>query len=366
MSWGSRTPCFLVLGVSKGTTQCEALNTKPHDRVPFDGFRPKLTAALQLLGLLTNEETIEDKIHMDEPDWAFGSMVRCALGLVDAEDGTISRSGTVVHRLAQMQESESWLTLCSSVFLSRLPDRLRLCVLLSNDDRYIEATRRAITRLRPMTRPLNSVAYGDEQITWVHIVHVGGPGRNHIDAWIEGRGLQGQKRVQAQMAVARTLGRPVPTPIEASKNTRAERQAAERSAGEGGDTKPSARPVSSNPIRDAILARIAARSDVEPHASQKHLQGTKYISAFCCSRGATFAVDKMSATKQPLWMLDTASVREALDQRGILYEVYLPERARNSNLHKLPGFKADQLIRAYPETADEAIATVDELCKEPC
>ena len=68
---------------------------------------------------------------------------------------------------------------------------------------YIEACRRAITRLRPMTQTINAVAYGDDQITWVHIIHVGGPGKNHINDWFEGNGTQGQKRI-ALTALLRT------------------------------------------------------------------------------------------------------------------------------------------------------------------
>lgn len=136
MSWGSATPRVLLLGVSKGTTQCRALDTKPHDLVPFDGFRPKLTDALRLLGLLGSEEAIDGKIRIAEQDWAFGSMVRCALGLVDRRDGRISRSGTVVQRLAGMPETASWLVNCTSEFLSHLPDTLRVCSAIERQNVY--------------------------------------------------------------------------------------------------------------------------------------------------------------------------------------------------------------------------------------
>ncbi len=207
MSWGSATPRILLLGVSKGTTQCRALDTKPHNLVPFDGFRPKLTDALRLLGLLGSEETIDEKIRTEERDWAFGSMVRCALGLLDRRDGRISRSGTVVQELAGMPETDSWLANCTSEFLGNLPDRLRVCVLLSNDKKYIEACHNAVRRLRAGTRRINSVSYGDDQITWVHIIHVGGPGKNHVNNWFAGNGLQGQKRRDAQEAVTQAVGR---------------------------------------------------------------------------------------------------------------------------------------------------------------
>src|SRR5690606_14332768 len=101
MSWGTATPQFLLLGVSKGTTQCDAIAVKRHDAVPFDGFRPALTKALQVLGLLRSTDAIDDKFSATEEEWSFGSMVRCALGLPKADD-SIERSGTVVQRLAAM------------------------------------------------------------------------------------------------------------------------------------------------------------------------------------------------------------------------------------------------------------------------
>jgi hypothetical protein len=152
-----------------------------------------MTEALRVLGLLGEGEALEDKLDAAEKDWAFGSMVRCALGLIKSQDGSVTRSGTVVQRLAAMEPSSSWLYKCSAAFLSRLPERLSVVVLLSNDDKYVEACRSAITRLRPSTRRINSVAYADSQVTWVHIVHVGGPGKNHVANWFAGNGTQGQK-----------------------------------------------------------------------------------------------------------------------------------------------------------------------------
>ena len=368
MSWGSKTPQFLVLGVSKGTTQCEAVNAKPHDRIPFDGFRPKLTDALRLLGMLSEVETVDLKIRSDESDWAFGSMVRCALGLVDTEDSSISRSGTVIQRLAQMDEDSSWLTRCSTAFLSRLPDRLKVCILLSNDDKYIEACRRAITRLRPTTRSINSVAYGDEQIIWVHIIHVGGPGKNHIKNWFAGEGTQGQKRIEAQNAVSKALGRPIMPIFEmtSEKSPKFERmQLASKGRAKKRVATGEGRPIPDNATREAILARIAAREDIEQHRDQAQLHGTKYISAFATRRGVAFAVDKMSASKQPIWFLDSAQFRSDLDGAGITYELYSPDDGRNHNLYKLPGFKYGALIRAYPDTVDQALNIADILCSGP-
>lgn len=124
---------------------------------------------------------------------------------------------------------------------------------------------------------------------------------------------------------------------------------------------PDVRPVPLNLIRDAILVQISRRGDLLPHPDQRSTQGTKYISAYETRTGATFAVDKMSGAKQPIWLLDRVSLRKSLDTARIAYDVYPPARGRNSNLHKLPGFKVGSLIRAYPASTEEAMQIIDML-----
>ena len=359
MSWGTATPQFLVLGVSKGTTQCDAIAAKPHDEVPFDGFRPALTRALQALGLLRSTETIVDKISAAEQEWGFGSMVRCALGLPKADD-TIERSGSVVQRLAAMPIEASWITRCSSTFLRVLPASLQVVVLLSNDDKYVDACFAAIQRLRPGTRRINSVSYSDGQITWIHIIHVGGPGKNHIAAWFEGEGTQGDKRRAAQAAVRHALGNAVDqssiaVPVSAvwatSSNTRPTRTAS-RVPGE-------AKPIPPNPVRDAILSSMRAHWFFVQHSAESAADGTKYVSAFLGKNGRVIAFDKAAKTKQPMWLRDEPRVREQLEKLGLPFDYYPPEKGRNSNLSKLPEFKGQAILRIFPATEDQAMALVN-------
>jgi len=100
-----------------------------------------------------------------------------------------------------------------------------------------------------------------------------------------------------------------------------------------------------------------------PHPDQRSSQGTKYISAYETREGVTFAVDKMSESKQPIWFPDIVRLRDALHAARIHFEVYPPARGRNSNLHKLPGFKEDSLIRAYPVSVDEAMRIIELLAE---
>ena len=364
MSWGSANPRFLLLGVSKGTTQCAAVAAKPHNQVPFDGFRPALTRALQILGLLRPEAVIDDKISGAEGEWGFGSMVRCALGLPEANN-SIERSGAVVQRLAAMPVESSWISRCSSVFLGALPASLRVVVLLSNDNKYVDACFAAIRRLRPGTRRINAVAYGDGQVTWVHIIHVGGPGKNHLKAWCEGKGTQGEKRRHAQAAVRSVLGEaadqdaftaPVPTMQPSSARAHPSFRAASRFTGKG-------KPNPLNPVRDAILSSMKSHMFFEEHPAETKADGTKYVSAFLGRNGRVVAFDKAVASKQPVWMLDDRRVRNLLDSLGIPFNSYPAEKGRNSNLEKLPEFKDQALLRAFPRTEGEAMAIVEGLAQ---
>ncbi|MFG1379732.1 hypothetical protein [Xanthobacter autotrophicus] len=368
MSWGAAKPQYLVLGVSKGTTQCEAISPKPHNDVPFDGFRHALAKALQLLGLLQTSETIESKISASEMEWGFGSMVRCALGIPKA-DNAIERSGTVVQRLAAMSGDQSWITLCSSVFLRTLPASLRVVVLLSNDDGYIDACFAAIRRLRPSTRRINDVAYGDEEITWVHIVHVGGPGKNHIASWFAGEGRQGSKRIAAQTALGKSTGLPVAEPQLERGTTpgdfSAKASAVVKSSRTTSVRRGVGKPIPANPVRDAILQSMNAHASFRPHPSETIVGGTKYVSAFLGRNGRVIAFDKAVATKQPMWFRDEPQLRALMDKLRVSFDGYPPEKGRNSNLSKLAEFEGKALLRAFPSTAAEAIEIADAVVSGP-
>jgi hypothetical protein len=327
--------------------------------VPFDGFRPALTGALQVLGILRADEVIDDKISAAEREWGFGSMVRCALGL-SHEDNSIERSGTLVQRLTAMPIESSWITRCSSTFLRTLPPSLRVVVLLSNDDKYIEACFAVVRRLRSGTRRINSVAYGDDQITWVHIIHVGGPGKNHIAAWLAGQGTQGEKRRDAQAAVRLALGEgavqgPIPVPISKVQESETRPRKFRAPSGSTGKGKL----IPSNPLRDAILSSMKAHTFFVQHPAETQVDGTKYVSAFLGKNGRAIAFDKAAASKQPMWMLDEPQMRKLLGSLEVRFDDYPPAKSRNSNLKRLPELRDKAVLRAFPQTEGEAMAIVE-------
>lgn len=60
---------------------------------------------------------------------------------------------------------------CVSQFMEKLPASVRLVVMLGNDLKYVEGCYSAIRKVRPGLKTINAIAYGDEQVTFVHTVH---------------------------------------------------------------------------------------------------------------------------------------------------------------------------------------------------
>jgi hypothetical protein len=166
---------------------------------------------------------------------------------------------------------------------------------------------------------------------------VGGPGKNHIAAWFEGEGTQGDKRRAAQAAVRSALGEelgqdPIAAPgsiVQPSAANARPPKTFSRSLGEG-------KPTPRNPVRDAILSAMKAHTFFAQHPAENSPDGTKYVSAFLAKNGRAVAFDKAIASKQPVWMRDEPRIRELLDRLSVPFDGYPPEKGRNSNLSKAP------------------------------
>ncbi|MEH2576516.1 hypothetical protein [Bradyrhizobium sp. AZCC 1708] len=201
LAWGARNPRYLVLGFSKGARQCERLLVAPHDEVPFAGFRHNLTAILRKLGLLALEHSIDDRIRESEVDYAFGSLIRCSVAHINPTTGVASKSGDIINRLSRRSSSNDWALNCMRQFLTELPSRLEVVILLSNDTNYIDACFRQLRSLHPSMKRINSVAYSDGRVTWIHTVHGSPLAQSHINAWLDGgntaQGLKQRAAVEA-------------------------------------------------------------------------------------------------------------------------------------------------------------------------
>ena len=199
-AWGASEPLVVVLGFSRGARQSKPL---PFDDRPFHGMRGALTKIMQSLGLLSESDHIGKHINANERDFHFASLFRCSISMFDPRKNEYSKSGGgILVRFLEAAETREVAHNCTEQFLKGLPPRTRLVLLLGNSDKYVKGCRSLVQRLYPDVRPLNSVAYGNGQVTWVHCIHAAAQGR-HVPEFVAGADTAiGRKLLPAQEAVA--------------------------------------------------------------------------------------------------------------------------------------------------------------------
>lgn len=170
MSWGSRSPTILVLGFSKGGNQNNEILSTPHDEVAFRGGRTNLSTILETLGLKAKYWSVDELISCRNGKFAFGSLVRCSVKKWDGKKWLMSGKD-IMSSCLRDQKMGAVIDHCASRFLEELPASVRLVVMLGNDLKYVEGCYSAIRKVRPNLKTINAVAYGDEQVTFVHTVH---------------------------------------------------------------------------------------------------------------------------------------------------------------------------------------------------
>jgi hypothetical protein len=201
-SWGGENPRVVVLGFSRGQNQSH--DRQPFDQVAFHGMRPALGAILRRLELLGPGEGVDARMRSGERDFAFSSLIRCSIAQWDKSKVRYAKSGNAILKTCLKDpDSRPLATACTEHFLAVLPERLRVVILLGNEDGYIEGCRELVSRLHAHVRPINAVAYGDDRVTWIHTVHAKAQG-SHLRDWLDrpaSEGGQGRKRELALQAI---------------------------------------------------------------------------------------------------------------------------------------------------------------------
>lgn len=199
-AWGSSYPKYLVLGFSKGSTQADIYANGNFDDVAFGGeiTRRNLTNILRKVGLLKSGETVDSRICATEKEFHFGSLVRCSLSRYD-EQGSSKRgrpvcktSGPLITK--SFSEIPKVIDQCVSSFLARLPNSLRLIIVLGVTDSYIRNIRKKMKELHPDGfREINRVAYENNRLLWVHLTHPS-KGNGTLNAWLSSDSDNGSGR----------------------------------------------------------------------------------------------------------------------------------------------------------------------------
>lgn len=212
--WGASDPRVLVLGMSKGNTQSEAMSESwrngDYDDVPYKGFRPRLLKVLQAVGLMPGVESLESRIKETELSYGWASIMRCSLtGL--KPDGTFGASSAQVIAAMKRPEANVWLSNCIASHLGRLSRRTRLVVLLSNDDNYMRVIRKTMKGVFGQAYEehpsLSPVVFRAGPRIFVHVGHPS-PLNGTLGEFLEGDKLlgQGKKREMARLGVKGALG----------------------------------------------------------------------------------------------------------------------------------------------------------------
>ena len=204
-AWGSNAPRILVLGFSKGATQAGIYKRGKFEDIAFAGMRPRLTQALQSMGVLGEHETSDQKIGDPTSDIAFGSLIRCSVSRKDEKAS--AKVGSDVYACTGPLISKSFVEIprvveaCASMYLTSLPKSVQIVFFLGNTDSYVKSCQRLIQSMFPRDfSQFNSMAVKADGRFWIHLAHPSGL-NGHFNDWLTSGSGAGAKRIEAKRAV---------------------------------------------------------------------------------------------------------------------------------------------------------------------
>tara|TARA_A100001518_G_C1227078_1_gene78799 strand:- start:2848 stop:3573 length:726 start_codon:yes stop_codon:yes gene_type:complete len=203
--WGRGDPDTLVLGISKGNTQANAVGRDHFESIAFKGIRDRLLSVLQSVGLANSMSAsdFESEFTPSARNFGFASVVRCSLtGWSEGSGKYSAESNCVTPAFRPRSNGHMFVKNCIDTHLVDLPLRTKQVVLLGNSPAYVKAMKGAIATARGAADELNEVAYLSNGIVFTHVTH---PSRlnGHFGKYIRGEGNTGRKRDLARAALAR-------------------------------------------------------------------------------------------------------------------------------------------------------------------
>ncbi len=183
-AWGSTNPTVMVLGFSKGARQSKPV---PFEEIPFAGMRPQLSRILRALGLLAPSDSVERHFGPNEPDFHFGSLIRCSVAGWHKDKRDYRKSGgQILERFLKDASCRRTAETCARTYLGSLPKRTRLVLMLGNSDEYAAQCMALMSQVNPAVQRINAVSYGNDTVTWVHALHPAAQG-SYLNDWLEAR-----------------------------------------------------------------------------------------------------------------------------------------------------------------------------------
>lgn len=207
-AWGGGSnPDYLVLGFSKGATQAGFYQRGCFEDVAFAGMRSRLTQSLRVVGVLSESETVDEKIANPNSNIAFGSLIRCSVSRMDEK--ATAKQGKTVYACSgalitkSFSEIQTVISTCANTFLADLPDSVQAVLFLGNTDAYVKGCQDLVRRLFPSTfKVVNPMTVYADGRPWVHLAH---PSRanGYFRPWLSSDSGPGLKRKQAQDALVK-------------------------------------------------------------------------------------------------------------------------------------------------------------------
>jgi hypothetical protein len=193
LAFGGAEPDVAVLGFSKGPTQAGDLSRTPLNEIAFKGGRTNLAKILHHVGLLERPDAsmVDGHIVDAHGQFHFGSLIRCTVERFDADERVWKGTGGgMLDRFLATSFGSRIAGTCETRFLSELPSRTRLIVMLGMGAKgnYVAACRKLFEAVRPGPwSRFNEVSYFDGQIVVVHTEHFASQGAL-IPNWLGGAG----------------------------------------------------------------------------------------------------------------------------------------------------------------------------------
>jgi len=167
--YGSATPRILVLGFSKGANQNQVVQEGDFDQVAFAKARHRLQKVLDTLGLMPADRGIDALMTKKENEFGFASLVRCSLCKI--KNGTWRTSGDVIMSALSNRDTLEIIRTCASTYLERLPNSIKIVVLLGTSDNYISKTKEIYRELFSDFSHVNEVAFRAGNALWIYATH---------------------------------------------------------------------------------------------------------------------------------------------------------------------------------------------------
>jgi hypothetical protein len=178
-SWGSKEPTHWLLGFSKGDTQNKAMAAVKAGRttfetVPFKGMRKRLGWLLRALGMIPDEQPIDNMFERSEKRFQSASLIRCSIS-ARKENGNYS------YKLKDILAADGPSNGKVSEIMNRCIRKHlsgakagQSFILLGLDKDQIRLSKTVFAKIFGRLTSLRETTYRTNDLSWVHVAHPSG------------------------------------------------------------------------------------------------------------------------------------------------------------------------------------------------